>query len=150
MDWSNFSGISPRSRHSWEENATKALSKRSKRRLSEALGSDESTRTKIRKTFGDLYDFRSELVHGRRPSKNVVLERHLFEARELARGLLRWFTRLIWDVQIHIDAGGSSVEPPTRRDILRLLDLEGDGLRKARWLLPMLPDSFPRYPDLSA
>ena len=117
------------------------------RRLAAALGTSDADRTAIRGTFEELYGFRSELVHGRTPKKDV-LTRHLYEAREFARNLLRWYLRLLEHVQKAADAAGVLGDMPDRRDILRLLDLGGDGLRKARWLLPSLPSTFPQYPDL--
>ncbi len=98
--------------------------------------------------FKELYRFRSELVHGAAPGK-VVLTQHLFEARQFARRLLRWFVRFLVDVQAHAERTGSSAQLPKRSDILRLLDLEAEGVRKARWLLPALPAEFPGYPDLA-
>jgi hypothetical protein len=118
------------------------------RRLAEALGTSDAHRKEIRKTFRDLYDFRSELVHGVAPSK-VVLTRHLFEARQFARRLLRWFIRFLGDVREQVEAAGSCAEVPERKDVLRLLDLESDGVRRARWILPALPATFPRYPEQS-
>lgn len=118
------------------------------RRLAEAMGTSDAERKEIKKTFKDLYDFRSELVHGRTSGK-VVLTRHLFEARQFARGLMRWFLRFLDHVQEAAEAATSYTGVPNRREILRLLDLEGGGIRKARWLLSVLPPTFPRYPDPS-
>jgi hypothetical protein len=123
------------------------LTERLARRLAEALGASDSERESIRKRFRELYEFRSELVHGRTP-KAEVLTRHLFEAREFARNLLRWYLRLLDDIQKAAGAAASQGDMPDRREILRLLDLETEGVRKARWLLPALPATFPRYPDL--
>ena len=118
------------------------------RRLAEALGSSDDERKSIRRKFRELYEFRSELVHGRTP-KSDVLTLHLFAAREFARNLLRWYIRLLNDIQKASDAAGSREDAPDRKQILRLLDLEADGARKARWLMPVLPPTFPHYPDLA-
>ena len=118
------------------------------RRLSQAIAASDSERETIRRKFRELYDFRSDLVHGRKPEK-VVLTRHLFGAREFARNLLRWNLRLLADIHKAADAAGAQADMPDRSEILRLLDLETEGLRKARWLISSLPGTFPRYPGLS-
>lgn len=114
------------------------------RRLSVALGRNDAERKKIRKTFKDLYDFRSGLVHGRSPERDVFTH-HLFEARQFARNLLRWFCRFASDVERAVRMRGAGVETPGRREVLRLLDLEEGGIRKLRGLLPALPRSFPHH-----
>lgn len=116
------------------------------RRLPSAIGTSDEDRKKIRKTFEQLYKFRSELVHGAAPGKDV-LTRHLFEAREFARNLLRWHLRLLDDIQKAADAAGSDSGIPDRKQILGLLDLGSEGICKARALLPTLPSTFPMYPD---
>jgi hypothetical protein len=62
---------------------------------------------------------------------------------------VRWYLRFLEDIQKTADGAGRHSNIPERKEILRLLDLETEGLRKARWLLQSLPQTFPRYEGIS-
>ena len=107
-----------------------------RRRVGRALAKTESERKALRKSFSELYNFRSQLVHGSPFEKNASIE-HLTQARDIARTLLLWF------LQFAQTAQQGSGPYPTREDFLRLLDLDCAERARLVHLAQRLPADFP-------
>jgi hypothetical protein len=110
-------------------------------RLGRALEGDRTKRD-IKRAFRALYNFRSEMVHG----KEGLLEQpiyvgHLREGRQLARSALLWFVRYLEHVQSH--AGENLDMFPEREELLAVLDFDGSGRERINQLIGLLPDGFP-------
>jgi hypothetical protein len=115
-----------------------------RRRLGFILGGTEASRKEISKSFRDLYDFRSGLVHGGHP-RSEVFKGHLAEARKLARAAVVWAIR-----GFSLLAKKGNVTPtlaPKRSDLLRLLDMTEEERLRLPAQVSWLPSSFPRVPD---
>ncbi|MGO9265185.1 MAG: hypothetical protein ACLP1Y_07275 [Candidatus Acidiferrales bacterium] len=117
------------------------ITERLAQRVSRILGGTEAERKEIRKSFRDLYDTRSELVHGTSTPSDVQAG-HLRTARQFARSVMLWFVR--WIDEIVSKTDGDLAQLPKRRDLLRFLDLEADGRNHIKWLAESMPPNFPR------
>ncbi len=92
-----------------------------KQRLACLLGSSEQERKAIKKSFEEIYDLRSRLVHGDEEMLNQKTStEHLRQARTLARQTLVWFLHYLEHV---LDATRNNENLPTREDLLSVLDL---------------------------
>lgn len=90
------------------------------RRVGNVLATAGADRERISEGFEELYGFRSDLVHGRRPKKGVF-RGHLRKARELALPIVVWGLNTFVDLQTRSAAGGGRA--PKRRDLGQLADL---------------------------
>lgn len=109
-------------------------------RVAVVLGETENERKTLKKQYKDLYEFRSVLVHGGR-FKEKVLTKHLREARDLARAVLAWVLTCLAHFQ---RTAGSGRHLPTRKDLLRLLDMDEATRVRMSKALVKLPADFPR------
>ena len=112
------------------------------RRISIILGKSNQERKKLKKDFKDLYNLRSELVHGKYFDHGIKGKYFLF-ARELARRSLLWFINYLYKVQKDIIEVEGEEKIPTREDILSILDMEKSERVRIHKLLGMLPPEFP-------
>lgn len=106
-------------------------------RLAKAIGATEAERKTLRGRFGELYDFRSTLVHGKSYSRKAQVA-HLAQARDLARQSVLWFLKSI--AQVHSELLRQNVSPekfPRRRELLEVLDLDKESSGRLRALLNM-------------
>lgn len=113
-----------------------------KKRISNILGDNPENRKIISKKFDELYNFRSELIHGRN-FEGKMDRKHLREARELAQKTCIWFLSLIDLMGSEFDEGGSF---PTREEILKTIDLGPDALSKIQNFITKLPPGYPFLP----
>lgn len=114
-----------------------------KRRISMILGKTDYERKEIRKKIDELYDFRSDLVHGNKFEKEVY-QGHLREARKIARNSLLWV--LTYLSNIHETFCKNSIpqnEYPKREEIWNLLEFEKEALGRIGKLITDLPIDFP-------
>lgn len=110
------------------------------RRVAIILGDTEAKREALRKQINELYDFRSDLVHGNKFRKDVEAE-HLWIARNLAQKTLVWFLNYL----NHLKKEGHNL--PDREDILLLLDLKEKKKLSVKELLDSLPQGFPNIKE---
>jgi hypothetical protein len=105
-----------------------------KRRLSMILGTTEKDRKAARKEFGELYDFRSRLVHGDLAELRTsgVHLGHLVTARQMARGALVWMAQWLFVI---VKAWPQGQDLPSREDILRFFDMSPDSRFKLKTFL---------------
>lgn len=119
---------------------SKGIGETVKIRVSNILEKDKNKRKEIRKKFDDLYDLRSELVHGKTESKQVYVG-HLWQARDLARRSVVWFLNYLLALHAKLDSAGIPIEDfPRREEILVSLDLEEQEKKRLKILLENLPD----------
>jgi hypothetical protein len=116
------------------------------RRLSAILESTERKRKDIQKQFKELYEFRSDLVHGS-ILKEKVRVHHLANARIFTRKTLLWFLHYLHAAQSRISDNQQSAKPPSRDVLLTNLDLEGDRRQSLRGLIDTVPVGFPYVLD---
>ncbi len=114
-------------------------------RLAFALGeTDREREDEIRKSFKDLYELRSRLVHG---DEKVLDQRtmytHLREARNLARRTLVWFLHYLG----HVELTRNGRPRPTRKKLLNVLDPQDRSSESVKDLLENLPPDFPSTRD---
>ena len=76
----------------------------------------------IIRRFKVLYNFRSELVHGKKFKKQIYVG-HLYDARVFARQVLLWFLNCLKEIVENADYKLESGNIPTRRDIHRFIDM---------------------------
>lgn len=106
-----------------------------RRRLAAVLAKTEKARKELRSGFTKLYEFRSDLVHGNRSSRQATAT-HLAEARRLARQALLWFFKYLHS--IHAEMLQLKVPPekyPTRDELLMAIDLDDKSSERLRVLL---------------
>jgi PAS domain-containing protein len=116
------------------------------RRLRAIFGQTDSDRTRIKKQFQALYDFRSDLVHGNtKLADQEIMSGHLTEARELARGTVAWLTALLHHIASQHRGEGEPV--PTRDEILLVLDMPSATRAAVAGILQTLPSQFPGVDD---
>jgi len=120
-----------------KEGLTNLLAKR----LGSVLGGTEQERKEIRKSFQDLYELRSRLVHGdEQVLDQRTRENHLREARSFTRRTLVWFLHYLE----HVHEATRNIENvPTREELLSMLDLKVDSRGRVEHLLKILPPDFP-------
>ncbi|MEK7995749.1 MAG: hypothetical protein AAB403_18270 [Planctomycetota bacterium] len=109
-------------------------------RLSAILGSTQAEQKRVRKRFDDLYDLRSDYIHGNVGQPGAIDPRALVDAREFARAAVLWMIRYLGHVYDHLR--GEAV--PDRETVLRTLDLDSARRRDLAGVISSLPDSFPR------
>jgi hypothetical protein len=102
--------------------------------------------TQARRSFNELYDFRSALVHGKTqlPEKEIYLG-HLGQARNMARGVVCWMLNYLAHIADSLDPGTTSV--PSREDLLALLDLDPQTIRETTAVLRAVPPEFPHVKE---
>lgn len=113
------------------------------RRVAIILGDTEAKREFLRKQINELYDFRSDMVHGNKFRKDVESE-HLDTARQLARRTLLWFLNYLNYLKENQKEGGRL---PDREEILLLLDLKEKKKLSVKELLDSLPQGFPNIKE---
>src|SRR5438093_11468497 len=112
------------------------------RRLALVLGGTEQERKQIKKSFQDLYDLRSRLVHGDgKLLDQKTHEKQLREARNLARRTLVWFLNYV-DHVLHETRHDSAL--PTREELLSVLDLKTESRERVKHLLKNIACGFPK------
>ncbi len=114
------------------------------RRIASILGKKVEERKAIVKQFKELYEIRSDLVHGK-PLKEVD-QRHLLVARQLARQVVIWFFHYLHYIQTTVEARVPAVQLPTRDGLLTLLNLEDDRAALGA-VLSSMPEEFPNVPE---
>ena len=92
------------------------------RRIAAILGTSEWERKQLRKQFKDLYDFRSDLVHGREFEEELH-RKQLFDARMLSMRAMIWFVHHLGEIAARIKEESLGSEVPTHKDFLTVLDL---------------------------
>ena len=120
------------------EGVTNRLAKR----IASILGKNKRDKKALIKRFKDLYDFRSDLVHGN-PFKEQVYIGHLREARDLARETILWFLNYLAAIQESIPVNQSTKVIPSRPDIHTLLDMDKKSRDSLSKLMGDLPPAFP-------
>jgi hypothetical protein len=100
--------------------ATERLSKR----LAAVYSDDKTKNEAARKAFVELYNLRSDLVHGR-PFRAPTHQRHLRIARALARTAALRMLQILDRLAGALKAG-TLATTPTREEILGVIDLEPD------------------------
>jgi hypothetical protein len=116
------------------------------RRITSILGNTNKEKETLKKQFNELYDFRCALVHGQVFKKDVY-KGHLRNARSIARRTLLWFIHYLALIQSAVDEDSTIEHPPSRKDILMLLDLEEDSRIHLRRLVDRIPPGFPYVPE---
>ena len=114
-----------------------------RRRIGIILGKTDYERKEIRKKIDELYDFRSDLVHGNKFEKEVY-QSHLKEARRIARNSLLWV--LTYLSNIHETFCRNSIpqnEYPKIEEIRNLLEFKKEALDRIGKLISDLPIDFP-------
>jgi hypothetical protein len=112
-------------------------------RISSILAKTQAEKKSIRKTINELYDFRSDLVHGN-PINKTVYKGHLRQARQLARDSMLWFLTYLSSVKPELLGKGVPLDNyPHRKELLTLLDLKKEGLGRLGLLIEKLPNHFP-------
>jgi len=118
------------------------VTKRLTRRIASIFGKSEGERKATRKQFKELYEFRSDLVHGN-PFQKQVYVGHLRNARNLARRTLLWFLHYLNYIQARFSSSQPTKGIPTREEILALIDLDPDSRVRIAQLVENLPSEFP-------
>ena len=113
-------------------------------RVAVILGETEKERKTLGKEYKRLYDFRSSLVHGSR-FEDQVFTKHLREASDLARAVLAWVILCLTHFQNVSKRHGGTV--PTRKDMLKLLDMDDVTRARISKALAMLPAGFPKVKE---
>jgi hypothetical protein len=116
--------------------------KRLAKRIGRIQGRTKTERKNIRKQFRKLYDFRSDLVHGRDIEEHVYVG-HLHNARDLARKTILWFLRYLQAIQEAALKEQTEGSVPTRDEILMIIDLDRSSRLRLSQLMPTLPSEFP-------
>jgi len=112
-------------------------------RMSSILAKTQAEKKSIRKMVNELYDFRSDLVHGN-PITKTVYKGHLRQARQLARDSMLWFLTYLSSIKPELlGKGVPSNNYPHRKELLTLLDLKKESLGRLSFLIEKLPNHFP-------
>jgi hypothetical protein len=113
-------------------------------RIGNILGNTENEKKKIRKRFDELYEFRSDVVHGKEYTEKAQ-SRHLADARELARQSLLWFIDYLLLIDKNLRQQGIDFgQYPRRNELLSVLDFNKASLDRLGSLIRTLPGDFPR------
>jgi hypothetical protein len=113
-------------------------------RIASVLGNTNEYRKSIKQEFKSLYDFRSNLVHGKRDLLDQeIYVGHLRDARHLARRCLLWFLNYLDHILTEFGKSGQSERLPAREDILSVLDLDGGSRLRIKRIIESLPPGFP-------
>jgi len=96
-----------------------------RRRLSNILATSEAEKKTVGNQFDEVYDFRSQLVHGKQYKKKARSD-HLYEARELARQAITWFVDFVLFVDDSLRRRKVDYNSyPRRSELLAVLDHDG-------------------------
>jgi len=113
------------------------------RRLANLLGRTKKERKDLRRNFSNLYDLRSRIMHGDQSPKEPLPD-DLFLAERpiwLARAACCNLIKILGEVSPSFE--GTSSKPPSRQEILRLLDTRNwAGMRD---FLNSLPSNSPLF-----
>lgn len=116
------------------------------RRIGIIFGGTENDKTDRRKRFKNLYSFRSDLVHGNASlESSEIMEGHLVEARDFARGTIAWFIKFLAYISQYYPPDTNRI--PKRNELLQLIDLDADSRRNIFNTISVLPNGFPSVPD---
>jgi hypothetical protein len=116
-----------------------------KRRIGNILGATKQERKDIGTEFGELYAFRSDLVHGNTFSEKVR-NRHLLKARLFASRILVWFIDyLLWVDEDFRQREIGYEHYPRREELLYVLDFDRASLNRLNRFIGRLPTSFPKF-----
>ncbi len=116
-----------------------------KRRIGNILGATEHGRKEIRKQFDELYEFRSDLVHGNAFKKRAQAH-HLANARDFARQVMSWFVDyLLWVDNDFRQREISYEHYPRRDELLYVLDFDRASLNRLNRFIGRLPAAFPKF-----
>lgn len=122
------------------------ITKRLAGRIALIVGRTENERKKLRKQFNELYDFRSDLVHGNQFAKRVYIG-HLRNARDLARRTLFWFLYYLDHIQSSFPDGRPVEAFPSREEILMLVDMRKETRARLKYVIEKLPGEFPNVSE---
>jgi hypothetical protein len=106
------------------------------------LGGTAAERKAISKQFKQLYDLRSDLVHGDEFEKQIW-EGHLRDARNLTRRMMVWFLELLASIRNQVPPEEGPAGLPSREELLLLLDLQPNARTRVSRLLTGVPSGFP-------
>jgi hypothetical protein len=116
-----------------------------KRRIAAILGTTDRERKQLKAEFEELYNFRSDLVHGNRFKKKVGY-RHLAKARDFARRVLVWFIDyLLWIDDDFQKREIAYEQYPRRNELLYPFDLDGSSMNRLTNFIGRLPTGFPKF-----
>jgi hypothetical protein len=122
-----------------EENAVRQTMLR---RMINILAATNADKTSLRKRFDKIYEFRSQLVHGKKYSKKAEW-RHLNDARELAREVLLWFIDYLLRVDERLRKRNIKYEDyPKRGELVAILDFDRPSLGRLDLVIGTLPKKF--------
>jgi hypothetical protein len=128
------------------EEVDAGLTKLLRTRVSRILGRTERERKAIRKRFSQLYDFRSNLVHGNSEIHDQRVElKHFLEARLFSRAVVLW--TLCYLSHAHQVAESEGENALTREDILHVLDMDERTRPAVTRLLQRTPNGFPNIDE---
>lgn len=109
------------------------LTQRLARRTALILSKTREKREKIRKQFKEVYNFRSNLVHGNpfstKKNKSIYVG-HLNNARNIARKSILWFISFIDE---HSPKNHKSKNSIIQKEILTTIDLEPENIRISKF-----------------
>lgn len=124
------------------EKRPEGLTRLLKNRVGIIMGCNERECKDSAKLFGELYDFRSALVHGdERLTGNQANLGHVGRAREIARCVTLWMLRYL----DHVLQSQTNCQA-SREDVLATLDLNPQTRPAFAQLLSALPPGFPWVP----
>ena len=118
------------------------VTERLARRVTYILRATKGERKRIRKQFKELYNFRSDLVHGN-SFKSKVYIGHLRQARNFAKQTLLWFLHYLAYIQANLPQDTQIEKIPNRDDLLLLLDLDQNRRARIGPFVNILPPQFP-------
>lgn len=116
------------------------------RRIGAIVGRTDAEQRAIRKQFKELYDFRSDLVHGDEFGKQIW-EGHLRDARNLTRRVMVWFLHFLANIETQLRPEEKPTGLPKREELLLLLDLEPSTRTRVSRLVTGVPAEFPHIPS---
>lgn len=113
------------------------LLERLRRRSALIVGETIQSRLDIKRTFNELYDFRSRLVHaspftGKKNKPINVYQNHLFKAHDISRDIILWFLGYIEENQDRI-ADDIKIEksndiPDIQKEVCELIDFNPENI----------------------
>ena len=116
-----------------------------KRRLSNIIGTTDEEKKRVKRWFEELYEFRSDLVHGNSFKKKAQYH-HLAKARDLARRAMGWFVDYLLCLDTDLRRRGISYDKyPVRKELLYVLDVERSSLNRLNQFIGRLPATFPKF-----
>jgi len=116
------------------------------RRVSTILGRTDSERKDLKKRFDELYEFRSDLVHGNAAlAVGKMYLGHLSEARDFARCIVLWMLHFLSCIAKSLPANNTEI--PSRSALLAVLDLNVDERKRMMTVLQSLPSDFPNVQE---